>query len=302
MIERVEKNLSFLVPCRISSLAAANGIGEHSHSKNYIQPENEKSADFDLYYSSFNGEFDVYYSSVLSIITNIIIDSSDKSKQQDFSPPKFPFKDSEVRNLNALSIIKSLIKSGELPLIFIGIRTIYSLIVVNSKNVVSLEMSGITATMIELFSLMLRTGNFLFTSESNPGTNENLSRINLCALLSLTSDLIHLLQMIAVITSLKDCSVLSCLMVIFVNFTINGVFLVDDTIMSAHQCHNCESELAILECLNMGYVLLLLFLFLYISGCIFLDVLRNTVSGCVRNVTKYFIKQQVKSLIFEFLY
>jgi hypothetical protein len=306
MLIRIEENLALLVRCSEGSKAAAAGgsveqeggvpskllppqaavaahhLSDGSPHTSNIASQNQPINNDPLgaYYAFPQGEFDSYYSTVMMVLMNLLLDDAALTvfKIHPVSHlPYFPVRCSEMKNLQAASLLTRLVGCPFVGLNVVVVRMCFGLIRAHSPNVIALELTGVISALIEQFVCIAFSGNLNQSSSPNrdalvhleeeeeepvhiqdsamhsPGQQQQYSPIIVAQLFS---DMLVTLQMVAVATGLRDQSMIALFSVILVHLVSHYKELVDceddESIASFGRCHNCETEASTLQCLHDG--------------------------------------------------
>eukprot|EP01034_Spumella_vulgaris_P023689 gene23689-29934_t len=295
MLVRVEENLALLVPCRDMSLAAASGAHSNRSSRSLVQPhshahssspsmqQHEASPEGkgSLYHSQAGsaGDFDSYYSSLLMVVLNVVFDEGSCSPLGHVShKPMLPKQGLVAANLDALSLVVGMLFSGQYSFVAVAIKLVYALLQSSPRNVVALERTGVCAALMKvLMAIVFSCGQdpaclqsergespAVFTSRTAETTESVPTNGNDAVgshsinknLLQIALDIVLVLQMVGVATSLRDSSVLAVLTALATaaSQTVTDAAENNSGVLSTVKCHNCELEAASLECLHDGCI------------------------------------------------
>jgi len=306
MLIRIEENLALLVRCSEGSKAAAAGgsveqeggvpskllppqaaaahhLSDGSPHISNIASQNQPINNDPLgaYYAFPQGEFDSYYSTVMMVLMNLLLDDAALTvfKIHPVSHlPYFPVRCSEMKNLQAASLLTRLVGCPFVGLNVVVVRMCFGLIRAHSPNVIALELTGVISALIEQFVCIALSGNLNQSSSPNrdapvyleegeeepahlqdsvvhsPGQQQQQYSPIIVA--QLFSDMLVTLQMVAVATGLRDQSMITLFSVILVHLVSHDKELVDceddESIAAFGRCHNCETEASTLQCLHDG--------------------------------------------------
>jgi len=311
MLMRIEENLALLVRCSEMSKAAATGgsaeemtatgsyklppQGAHihdlssdgsSHMISSASSHNQSLSNdlFGAYYAFPQGEFDSYYSTVMMVMLNLLLDDAALTvfKIHPVSHlPFFPARCSEVKNLQAASVLTRLVGCPFVGLNVVAVRICFGLVRAHSPNAIALELTGVISAVMEQFLCIALTGTLDQTSltinggaHSEDGWREEVEPARRKAdsmagsssgqqhqyspliVAQVFSDILVTLQMVAVATGLRDQSVICLLSVVLFYLVSHDKELADceddESTAAFGRCHNCETEASTLQCLHDG--------------------------------------------------
>lgn len=278
MLMRAEDNLVLLVSCSDVSLAVASGARQSKLSVEVpiaqgTPPGAAEQTKRSLYFSSVgsSGDFDTYYSTLVMVVLNIILDEPLCTPVQNIvQKPVLPRRGLSVGNMSALAVLVNLLHSGQISLVMVAIKICFALLRSSSSNAIALETVGVISALMEVLtsivfgcsldihSVLIRdrveSPNNGRSQETGLSFDETKSQINK-NLLTVAADIIVVLQMVSVATSMRDASIVSFLSMLLAMASLPQCDMAQaerNSHASICRCQNCESEAATLECLQDG--------------------------------------------------
>lgn len=245
-------------------------------------PHDGQSEPMGLYGTFVKGEFDSYYSTLVMVLLNIILD--DLSTHQlcpGTNLPVLPAKGSEIRNFKSVALVVALLAQPTVGLNTVALRVCFALMRLHAPNVAALEVLGVVSALVEKLLAIVYTGSLDsslltatfasshtperpdYTADLSPTKTEDYSGpttdssaedqpapvYSAEVLGTMTSEVVLLLQIVAVSTANRDDSVLALLALVLQHSAASHCRLPHTADV---RCQNCETEVACLQCLNDG--------------------------------------------------
>ncbi|RYH30208.1 hypothetical protein EON65_05885 [archaeon] len=263
MLERVEQNLSLLVPCSDITRATASGaipVPATNMSTPVVSPIVDRPSLID----SDSSDFADYHDQLASLLIRMLLNDPARPALQ--SMASIIWRGMLVKNISFLPLLCKLIGSKHMSLSFMSLRVVLCLLAVSPNNAVCLDSSGITQSVLTALVNLLFRGKIsseqskILSTVSTGKTYQSIFILNNKieeAPMSLSSDFVQLvvmlletLQMFAACFANRDTSIPVLLLWLTTAAWISpdGGDSADEDLK--YRCSNCETETATKQCMS----------------------------------------------------
>jgi hypothetical protein len=251
MLERVEKNLSLLVSCNKSTRAAAKSASNNNAVK--TSPLSCSSESGYMASDSLDNDGKYHHNLALILVRMLL---NDQSSCQ--TVPIHHWRGMVIDNHPMLILLVKCLKSQFPSLALVAARVVLALVAINPVNAISLEVEGVIASMLDVFTTILYRGKLVEDDADTMGKGKTIFIVSDFdknaplpfhgKMVQLVSVIVEALQVLSANFCSRDMSIPTVMLSILVS---GWADMPDESFEGQkYRCLNCEVELAVWQCLN----------------------------------------------------